>query len=109
MEKYKVPFIIWANYDIEEKSGINTSLNYLSAIMKDSAGMQKNGFDNFRLEVSKKYPILTVIVYYDNKGKFYSLSDDEKSSSFSDVLKEYDILQYNYMFDKKNRVSNFFD
>lgn len=109
MEKYKVPFIIWANYDIEEKSGINTSLNYLSAIMKDSAGMQKNGFDNFRLEVSKKYPILTVNGYYDNKGKFYSLSDDEKSSSFSDVLKEYDILQYNYMFDKKNRVSNFFD
>lgn len=109
MEKYKVPFIIWANYDIEEKSGINTSLNYLSAIMKDSTGMQKNGFDNFRLEVSKKYPILTVNGYFDNKGKFYSLSDDEKSSSFTDVLKEYDILQYNYMFDKKNRVSSFFD
>lgn len=109
MEKYKVPFIIWANYDIEEKSEVNTSLNYLSAIMKDSARMQKTGFDNFRLEVSKKFPILTVNGYYDDEGKFYSLSDDEKSSSFSDELEEYDILQYNYMFDKRHRISNFFD
>ncbi len=107
MEKYKVPFIIWANYDIEEKSGINTSLNYLSAIMKDSVGMEKTGYDNFLLDVSEQYPVLTVNGYYDNDGKFYSLADDDKS--FDGILKDYNILQYNYMFDKKNRVKNFFD
>lgn len=109
MEKYKVPFIIWANYDIEEKSDVTTSLNYLSAIMKESTGMKKTGFDNFRLEASKQFPVLTVNGYFDNKGSFYSLADDEKSASFSGILEEYDILQYNYMFDKKHRVSGFFD
>lgn len=109
MEKYKVPFIIWANYDIEEKSDVTTSLNYLSAIMKDSTGMKKTGFDNFRLEVSKQFPVLTVNGYFDAQGKFYSLADGEKSDSLSGILKEYDILQYNYMFDKKYRVSGFFD
>ncbi len=109
MEKYKVPFIIWANYDIEERSNINTSLNYLSAIMKDSVGMKKTGFDNFRLDSFQSIPILTVNGYYDKKGQFYSLSDNKKSESYPDILSDYDILQYNYMFDKKHRIDNFFD
>lgn len=28
--RYKVPFIIWANYDIEETTGVETSANYLA-------------------------------------------------------------------------------
>lgn len=35
MEKYKVPFVIWANYDIPEETIERTSLNYLYSILAD--------------------------------------------------------------------------
>ena len=30
MDLYKTPFLIWANYDIEEQENVNISMNYLS-------------------------------------------------------------------------------
>ena len=30
-DRYKVPFFIWANFDIEEESGVETSANYLAS------------------------------------------------------------------------------
>ena len=45
--RYQVPFFIWANYDIEEESGLNISANYLASRTLDAAGLPKPGYFSF--------------------------------------------------------------
>ncbi len=84
--RYQVPYLIWANYDIEEKTGCNTSLNYLSAQVLSTAGVQTNAYQNFLLELRDVYPSLSA-AGQQQKGK-----NDEK-------LTVYQKLQYYQLFE----------
>lgn len=107
MEKYKVPYIIWANYDIEEREDVTISANYLSTLMMQSTGMDMTGYSRFQAEASKEIPVLTVNGYYGADGTFYKVRD--KKSPYYKTLQKYSCLQYNNMFDKGNRVEGFFE
>jgi len=105
MEKYKVPYIIWANYDIEEKN-ITTSSNYLSSIMMENVGIKMPSYNQFLLDISKDIPILTTNGYWGANGTYYAISDTD--SPYYDLVEKYNIMQYNNMFDKNNRIEDFF-
>lgn len=93
LNPYKVPFIIWANYDMEEKQDYDISLNYLGAFLAKTAGVPLNPFFDFLNYYMEKYPMITVNGYKDAAGNYYSWSGK------NDELIDYRILQYNYMFD----------
>lgn len=59
--RYQVPYVIWANYDIEEAQNADTSVNYLAAEMLRRAGVPTNAYQNFLLELKETYPIITPI------------------------------------------------
>ena len=100
MQKYKVPFFIWANYDIEEKNGIETSINYLSTMVLSVCGFKLPAYNQFLSDMQKTIPILTANGYYSqNNGRFIHIS--ESTEVEKDLLNRYHVLQYNNMFDKK--------
>lgn len=107
MNLYKTPFLIWANYDIEEQENVNISMNYLSTLMLESTGMKLSPFNQFLLDIHKQIPVLTTNGYFGEDGSYYSLKDE--SSPYYESLRKYQILQYNNLFDKKKRIKNFFD
>jgi len=107
MEKYKTPFIIWANYDIEEQENIKTSTNYLASLVLESSKMNKTGWRRFLTDISKEIPVVNVIGHFGADGKYYDNKDE--TSPYYETLKKYQILHYNYMFDKGNRIEGFFD
>ena len=107
MNLYKTPFLIWANYDIEEQENVNISMNYLSTLMLESTGMKLSPFNQFLLDIHKQIPVLTTNGYFGEDGSYYSLKDE--SSPYYESLRKYQILQYNNLFDKKKRIENFFD
>ena len=107
MNLYKTPFLIWANYDIEEQENVNISMNYLSTLMLESTGMKLSPFNQFFLDIHKQIPVLTTNGYFGEDGSYYSLKDE--SSPYYESLRKYQILQYNDLFDKKKRIENFFD
>ncbi len=43
-DRYKVPFFIWANFDIEEETDVETSANYLAARTLEAAGVPLDGY-----------------------------------------------------------------
>ena len=45
--RYEVPYVIWANYDIQEETVEKTSLNYLYSILADRLGFPMTGCRNF--------------------------------------------------------------
>lgn len=107
MLRYKVPFIIWANYDIEEKTVDCTSLNYLSVYLMEAAGLPLSPYQEFLRDMEKQLPAINSNGCYSlAEGCFLPVSDvqgEEKT-----VLNLYEQLQYNSMFDSKRRSEVFF-
>lgn len=46
-KKQMVPFVLWANYDIPEAQGVELSLNYLSALLMDTANLPMTGYQKY--------------------------------------------------------------
>ncbi|MCC8168244.1 MAG: LTA synthase family protein [Clostridiales bacterium] len=83
--RYVVPYVIWANYDIEESSGGETSANYLAAEVLQTAGVELSAYQSYLLELKEEYPIISAV----------QIDGDEDS----DTLTEYNRLQYYMMYD----------
>ena len=86
---YDVPYILWANFDITFDAPAYTSPNYLSAILKKNAGLPLTAWDQFRLEMLKKYPVLSINNIVDTNGNIVD----------KDKLRDYAIVQYMRMFE----------
>ena len=105
--RYAIPFVIWANYDIEKKMVEQTSMNYLQTIMLETIGSELTGFQKYQEDIEKEIPVLTGNGYIGADGKFYKL-DDENSPYYS-LIQDYSILVYNDLMDSENRVNDFFE
>lgn len=104
-KSYEVPFLLWANYDIEEREGVELSANYLGNLLLKTAGVPLSGYRSFLEELSDRYPIVTANFYRDSGGRFVQWSDEREKSP----LKDYAVLQYNNLVDDKKRTEGFFD
>lgn len=87
--RYKVPFVIWANYDIEEADGVKTSPNYLSGIMLDAVGLPKNAIGNFTSQLRNEVPQINGMGHYDADGVW-----QENDITESDRLRDYNYIEY---------------
>ncbi|MBP5198069.1 MAG: LTA synthase family protein [Lachnospiraceae bacterium] len=56
---YKVPYFIWANFDIEEEHDLETSANYLSLDLMDVAGIDYSPFMEIADSARKDVPLLS--------------------------------------------------
>jgi len=95
MNRYKTPFIIWANYDIEEQCGLDISMNYLGVLLMDVLDLEMSAYFSFLKEQMQEYPIITVNGYVDSTGVIREWSGSKSE------MPEYRMLQYNYLFDKE--------
>lgn len=107
MKKHLVPFMIWANYDIQEQEIEKISLNYLSGLLLKTAGLKMSDYDRYLLDLSKKLPSISASGYYDEKGVLHDY--EETDSDYQEILEEYEMVQYHYLFDKKNRLEHHFE
>lgn len=103
---YKVPFLIWANYDIEEQTIERTSNNYLSTYLADVAGLEKTGYQEFLTDLREEVPCINAIGYWGSDGNFYELEDE--SSPYYDLVHQYNLLEYNNLFGKEDQQTSFF-
>lgn len=94
MSMYKTPFVIWANYDIEEADGYDISMNYLGGVLLRTAGIPLSPYFAYLENLREDYPIITVNGYVDSEGNYNSWS------GAGNEFPEYRMLQYNYLFDK---------
>lgn len=104
---YKIPFFVWANYDIEEEYVECTSLNYLSSYVYDAAGIPLPAYNRFLRELEAIIPSINANGFYSISSGHY-LSFDEADGDELNWLKLYEALQYNCIFDKTNRNKTFF-
>lgn len=92
LNQYLTPFLIWANYDIREETGINISMNYLGVLLQQAAGLRTSSYFTFLRDLMQRYPVITANGYIDDEGRFYEWN--EENTEFM----EYRILQYYRIF-----------
>lgn len=105
--KYQVPFMIWSNFDIEEKENVHISNNYLSAYLLQQLGCEMSAYDKYLMDLYEDLPVITDVVIMDKDGHYYRT--DDKKSPYADLLKEYQMVQYNGFVDTKHRVDKLFE
>jgi phosphoglycerol transferase MdoB-like AlkP superfamily enzyme len=94
-KRYLVPYVIWANYDIDA-SGDETSANYLGNRVLKYAGAGTYPYRSFLEELSAKYPVLSAVRTLDESGR--ELSDKEIQED--EMISAYRILQYHELTDR---------
>ena len=96
-DRYMVPYVIWANYDIEEEGQTDTSANYLAATALKLAGIPNSDYNQFLLDLKKDYPIYSAVNIVEKEH----LSDSEETKEAQNMLLSYKKLQYYRLFDWK--------
>ena len=106
-KKQMVPFVLWANYDIPEAEGVELSLNYLSALLMDMANLPMTGYQKFLAQMWEEAPIINTVGIRDADGNWYG-ENQALPGELDAAVEAYKVLLYNNIFDKKDRVENFF-
>lgn len=103
---YKIPFLIWANYDIEEKEIEKTSNNYLSTYLYDVTGLKRPAYIYYLTKIREQIPAINALGYWGSNGRYYDI--DDKTSPYYDLIEEYHQFEYNNLFGKNEQVKDFF-
>lgn len=98
LNRYVTPFMIWTNYDIEEKYIDKISANYLSSLILQTANIELPVYNKFLMYMFEKYPVISTQGILDSDDNFYmSYKDIPNDAEDFDI---YASLQYNNVFDK---------
>ncbi len=89
VERYRIPFVIWTNYDQESKTDVKTSLNYLSDYVLESAGLPKSKINMFHDTVKGEVPAINAQGHFTADGKWTG-----NNTETSAALKNYADLEY---------------
>ena len=75
------------------------SVNYLSSLVLKTANVELTEYNRYLLKLYETLPVINTVGYIDNEGNHYKWSD---SSPYTDLISEYEKIQYNCIFDSKN-------
>jgi Phosphoglycerol transferase and related proteins, alkaline phosphatase superfamily len=108
MRKYITPFVIWTNYEMETEQIDKISVSYLSALMLEKAEMPLTKFQQFVYKMYKTIPVMHPKGFYDAMGEFHTWENWTEHELYS-YFNDFHMLQYNNIFDLKNRKDNYFE
>ena len=103
---YLTPYFIWANYDLEDHNVPDISLNYLSTLLLDVAGLESTPYQNFLKNMQKEIPVITGHGYMDKTGTYH---DFKEETEYTPWIRDYEIIEYNNMFGRKNIYKEMFE
>lgn len=100
--RYAVPYMIWANYDTQNQPiEMDTSANYLGALLLEQAGIPRTAYTNFLLQMQEKVPVLNVFGYQTTDGQWHTFDEETEVSEW---VEQYRMLQYYTMFDSGRKM-----
>ncbi len=105
LSRYETPFVIWANYDIEEAEVENVSVNYLSTILSQAAGLPQTQYNKYLPVLYQALPVISSVGYVDADGVSYASGAE---TPYDDLLLQYNCIAYNSLLDTDNKADSIF-
>ena len=93
LNRYEVPYVIWANFDIEEATEADTSLNYLGMQVLKAAGIKLPAYQAYLSELEEDYPVISAMQVQKEDGTVTNAAKEEEG------LRLYESIQYYQLFD----------
>ena len=92
-QRQKTPFFICANYDIQEQTNVEISLNYLNILLFETAGLQLDEYQTFRKNLWQgQIPMMNAVGYRNDDGDLVEY--DDAPEEIQNLLNEYQNIQY---------------
>ena len=104
-QSYTTPYVIWTNYPSETVEE-DFSANYLGSYMLKLAGLEMPAYNKFLNQLKEELPIIGMGAVCDKDGNWYA--NDELPDNYKQLLSDYNILEYNNQFEKKNVLESLF-
>ena len=92
-QRQTTPFFLWANYDIQEQTNVEISLNYLNILLFETAGLQLDEYQTFRKNLWQgQIPMMNAVGYRNDDGDLVEY--DDAPEEIQNLLNEYQNIQY---------------
>lgn len=104
-QSYTTPYVIWTNYPSETVEE-DFSANYLGSYMLQLAGLEMPGYNQFLMNLKEQLPIIGVGAVCDKDGNWYA--NDALPDDYKKLMTDYNILEYNNQFEKKDVIESLF-
>lgn len=111
LNKYYIPYVMWANFDIDEYDGLKygdnegelnqISMNYLSAKLLEAAGVELSDYDKYLLNLHETIPAVNSKGYWEQDGTWHTNTD---TGDYAEILFDYNQICYNLLFDRNNHL-----
>ena len=106
-KRYITPFMIWANYDIREKTNVKSSPSFLSNLIMETAKLPKSRVQLYLDELQEEVSQLNPLGYRDKDGVWHKHDDCEELEHYYNIQYSllngenlnYDFVLYNRKFD----------
>ena len=102
---YTTPYVIWTNYS-SETAEEDISANYLGSYVLFKAGISLPFYNQFLMKLKKQLPVIGVGAVCDQEGNWYA--SDDLPDNYRQFLSDYNILEYNNQFEKKDVIESLF-
>ncbi len=87
------PFVIWANYDIEDQAKEFISMNGIVPFILETAGIRKSPYYQYMSNMMENVPVITAYgVYFDAEGNCHAI---EEQAPYTRSVENYFMLEYN--------------
>ena len=105
-KRFVTPFVIWANYEIEEAEDVEMSSNYFGSYVLQQAGVRLSKYQRYLLQIMEEIPVIGHGAVKTKDGTWYGWS--QLPASCTELLSHYEMLQYHNIMDRSRRISDFF-
>jgi len=96
-----VPFWLWANWPLESREGIELSVNYLSTLLLETAGLPLSHYDVWLEQMEREYPVVIQMGYADAMG---NASAWGSSDTWPEALQKLNLARYNRLGKAEERL-----
>lgn len=105
-ERFYTPFVIWTNYERESEKDVLMSANYFGSYILQQAGAELTDYNKMLLELKEQMPVIGGADVMAADGTWYYKND--LPQELAEMLREYEIVQYNNMFAKSGKLDDVF-
>ncbi|MGN1022895.1 MAG: LTA synthase family protein [Lachnospiraceae bacterium] len=95
-KKYTVPYVMWANYDLDSEEVETTSPGFLGEYLLQNAGVQLSAYDLFLEDVQNEVNAINLLGYQTTDGTWHSIENLDEV----DILQDYKKAAYYALFGK---------
>lgn len=90
---YKVPYVIWSNFDSHSDQDRESSPNYLGIDVLNQCGLPLPPYQSYLAGLRREYPVISALQIRDKQGKLYEMDQRREE------LNTYRSLEYYLLFD----------